>query len=214
MELSNTGAPQGGAGLKARPGVDDAGVSCGERPDIPRRDLELSRRIEAGDPDAEEVLIEEFQPGLTAIARVRADESIAADLVQETFVAALENLRGGRWRAEGPLGAYLAAILRRQIRRARAFMTLPAQPGDPAERADYDPGPGWWAERSEQIRRVRAALDRLPSQQRDVLTRHYLDGQSVAHIGRALRIPRGTVLSRLFHARVRLRRLLNQSRVR
>jgi RNA polymerase sigma-70 factor (ECF subfamily) len=172
--------------------------------------IEVCGRIRSGDTSAEGELVSRFQSDLMAIARARAGREIAADLVQETFAAALPNLRRGLWRGDGPLGAYLAAILRRQIRRWRihrsreagrvALPDLPVNLEDPAE----------CAERSQAIARVRWALGRLPVSHREVLIRHYLEGQSTEEIAMVLRIPRGTVLSRLHHARRKLSAALDR----
>lgn len=189
--------------------LDDPGIIAPGDPLLEH--VEICGRIQSGDASAEGELVSRFQSDLMAIALARAGREIAADMVQETFAAALPNLRRGDWRGEGPLGAYLAAILRRQISRWRhrcwreagqtALPDLPADLDDPAERA----------ERSQAISRVRRALGRLPSSHRDVLIRHYLGEESAEEIAMALRIPRGTVLSRLHHARRKLSKDLDRS---
>ena len=173
-------------------------------------DASLARRIRSGDRTAEEEFARRFQHGLMAIAIVRAGRDRAADLVQEALMAALPNLRRGDWKGEGPLAAYLAAILRRLIHgtygRNRAVQVsvdldgLPSPAGDPADDA----------ERAMARRRLVEALARLPDPHRSVLVLHYLNGRSAEQIGRDMGIPRGTVLSRLHHARRKLRRMMNR----
>ena len=53
--------------------------------------------------------------------------------------------------------------------------------------------------------RMRNALSKLPDEQRAILSLHYLDGMNVREISRVLDVPAGTVKSRLFHARKRLK---------
>lgn len=53
--------------------------------------------------------------------------------------------------------------------------------------------------------RLRLALSALPEKLRTPLVLHYLEGFSVAEIARAVRVPEGTVKSRLHQARERLR---------
>ena len=60
--------------------------------------------------------------------------------------------------------------------------------------------------------RLRSALATLPEEQRAILSLHYLDGMSVADIARVLDVPEGTVKSRLFHARDRLRQTLERTK--
>jgi RNA polymerase sigma-70 factor (ECF subfamily) len=53
---------------------------------------------------------------------------------------------------------------------------------------------------------LRAAIANLSSQQRAVIGLYYLEGFRVAEISEALGISEGTVKSRLYHARLTLRR--------
>jgi RNA polymerase sigma-70 factor (ECF subfamily) len=55
---------------------------------------------------------------------------------------------------------------------------------------------------------VRHALDQLPAEDRELIVLKHLEGLSYADIGEILGIPAGTVMSRLFHARRRLREAL------
>jgi len=54
---------------------------------------------------------------------------------------------------------------------------------------------------------LQAIMGRLPEQSRTVLTLHYLEGFNVADIAAILRIPQGTVKSRLYKARNELKTL-------
>ena len=178
-------------------------------------DFELDRRIRSGESEAEEELVWRFQPGLMAIARVRVGRDHAADLVQETLTAGLLNLRRGAWKGDGPLAAYLATIMRRTIRGLRSGMP-PAVAS--ATTLDRVPAPGIdplaAVQKAEERDQLRAALGRLRRHHREVLLRYYFDGQSVEEIARSLGIPRGTVLSRLFHARGRISKTVNRWRAR
>jgi RNA polymerase sigma-70 factor (ECF subfamily) len=59
-------------------------------------------------------------------------------------------------------------------------------------------------ERRSDLRAVRAALERLPDDQRAVLMLVTVDGLSYQEAAHALEIPMGTVMSRLARARIRL----------
>ena len=54
------------------------------------------------------------------------------------------------------------------------------------------------------IRKLRLSLKALPPEQRFILSLHYLENRPVNEIGEILKIPSGTVKSRLFHARKKL----------
>lgn len=57
---------------------------------------------------------------------------------------------------------------------------------------------------------LRDALDALPQKLRTAAVLHYMEGYAVADIARVLRVPKGTVASRLHLARERLRALLKE----
>ncbi len=177
-------------------------------------DSELARRIREGDRVAEELLVVRFRHGLLAIAAARGGGDLAADAVQDTFAAALPALRRGAWHGDGPLGGYLATILRRAIgRRLRARgVTVGGERPDDLPTLEEDPFERTAIE--ERRRRVGEALDRLPPGHRDVVTRHYFDDLSAEEIALALGIPRGTVLSRLHHARGKIARFMNRGALR
>jgi len=61
---------------------------------------------------------------------------------------------------------------------------------------------------SDQAAAARAALDTLPPQQRAVLALRELEGLSYEEIAEVMKIPTGTVMSRLYHARRLLARKL------
>ncbi len=72
-------------------------------------------------------------------------------------------------------------------------METPPEPPPPADNED-----------------LRLALDALPQKLRAVTVMHYMEGLDIREIADALRVPRGTVSSRLHDARVRLRSLLKE----
>lgn len=167
-------------------------------------DSELMRRARHGDPAAFHVLVERHADGLYALARSLVGEHTAAqDLVQETFLAAFEGVH--KFRAESSVRTWLAGILanksaahhrRQSLRKTRPIdeLNAPTAP-DTAARADARMD-------------VRQALDRLPPEQRQVIVLRELEGMSYEEIAEALRIPRGTVESRLHRARQALKDLL------
>jgi RNA polymerase sigma-70 factor (ECF subfamily) len=178
------------------------------------REEELVRRIRSRESAAEEELVRGFRPGLMAIARVRLGGDYAPDVVQETLATGLLNLRRGDWKAKGPLAAYLATILRRIIMRMHSIRTPSVSTHALAAIPATGISPLAAAERAQDRDRVRAALRKLPPRHHDVLVRHYFDGQSVEKIAREMGIPRGTVLSRLHHARLKMAKTMNRLRTR
>jgi RNA polymerase sigma-70 factor (ECF subfamily) len=56
--------------------------------------------------------------------------------------------------------------------------------------------------------RIRAALDELPPYHRDVIVMREVEGMSYEEMAEAMSVSKGTIMSRLFHARQKLQRAL------
>lgn len=125
----------------------------------------------------------------------------AEDLTQEVLLAALSYLKSGGVIANMP--AWLSAtlnhkwndMLRKKYRLPTVSIDMLAE--EPEEEAVSD------VLNAEQVRREVAYLAKL---QREVIVRHYLQGQRVQTIADELRIPKGTVLSRLSSGREQMRK--------
>lgn len=131
------------------------------------------------------------------------DPAAADDVVQETWIAAIERPPLG----DRPLEPWLARVVRnfawkRRRREARrAAHEGDARPGEPV------PGPEATAERLELQRTVLAAVEGIAEPFRTAVVERYLQGRSSADIARALGVPEGTV-------RWRLKRGLDEMRLR
>src|SRR5262249_48752247 len=62
--------------------------------------------------------------------------------------------------------------------------------------------------RREIAARIRAALDALPDYHRDVILMREVEGMSYEEMAEAMAVSKGTIMSRLFHARQKLQRAL------
>lgn len=142
-----------------------------------------------------------------ALALTRGDSSRAADLVQDTFERALANLH--RLLPQSNLRAWLYTIMVRLYRdwlrqdRVRRSAPYEDELAPPVEEAG-DP-PRWCAVSTAE---VRAALNQLAPEQREVFERREFGGQSYQRIAADLGIAVPTVGSRLWRAREQLRDLL------
>lgn len=132
------------------------------------------------------------------------DSTLAEDLVQETFAKALRRL--GQLRDPAAMDAWLFQIMtncwRDHFRRERPTDDIDAL----LERDDFAADGGYDAD--EIVARVRAAIDKLPLGQREVLALIELEGFSYAETAELLSVPQGTVTSRVCRARETLRELL------
>ncbi|HNW61134.1 MAG TPA: sigma-70 family RNA polymerase sigma factor [bacterium] len=132
----------------------------------------------------------------------------AEDLVQETFLRALQALKHYQFRAPFRAWLFRIAVNLHHDERRRRQVRKPAE-YDVADEENLhlftaDPGPDMLAERSEQVQALHQALTLLPRQLRLVVVMRDLQEMSYAEIGLALGWRPGTVKSRLFRARQEL----------
>jgi len=182
----------------------------------------LLARLQAGDEDACERLVQENTGRLLAVARryLRQEED-ARDAVQEAFVAAFRSI--ARFEGTSSLSTWLHRIvincclmkLRSGRRRPETSIEelLPAfdETGhrvlDPAGLPESAESV---LERDETRRRVRAAIARLPEAYRAVLLLRDIEEVSTAEAARMLGASENAVKIRLHRARQALRTLLIQ----
>lgn len=158
----------------------------------------------AGDPAAVRRLLDEAGPVVYGyvFARVGGDEQVAADIVQDTFLAAVRGLEG--FRGESAVSTWMCAIASRRLARyyeserkqseaRRGLQAVPAydDSGDIDEVAERDA--------------VIRALGRLSPDHRQVLVLKYLDGLPVIDIAEQIGRSRVQVQSLLQRARDALR---------
>lgn len=141
--------------------------------------------------------------GALALVGNRED---ALDVSQEAFVKAYRAIR--RFDPERPFYPWFYRILRNlcfdllRRRKTRAMGSLEV------EAQDQRFNPELLAKRDESRRLVWAGIARLPDRDREILVMRHFEHLSYREIASALAIPEGTVMSRLFTARSRLRKEL------
>jgi len=143
-------------------------------------------------------------------------EDAADELTQETFVRAWRAL--GRFRGDSAFQTWLFQIAlnglrdraRREKIREKVFFWRAAEDTlvDPIEQVE-DPGgdPARAAEEQEFARRLKDAVDKLPSREKEVFLLRHEGGLPLADIARSLGLAEGTVKAHLFHALEKLRRI-------
>ena len=180
----------------------------------PPSDEELVERARSGDPEAFRELVRCFTPRVYAMARNLVNNpGDAEDVTQEVFFKVHAKLHGFRedaafstWLYRVTLNA--AADYRKRRRHEKvvsideaAWLPLVA-PGD---------GPGDGLGRADLRAEVRRAMARLPEKFRSILVLRELEELSYQDIGDILGLNKGTVESRLFRARARLRQELERT---
>ena len=136
--------------------------------------------------------------------RTTGDPEGAREAVQEAWVAIARGLR--KLHDPACFGAWALRITTR-----RCTDWIARQKRERGRRADLGAAlqaPAPPEGRADRLASARELLRRLDSDQRSLMAMFYLEGLSVAEISRVLDIPAGTVKSRLFHARGKLRAAL------
>ncbi|MDO8834144.1 MAG: sigma-70 family RNA polymerase sigma factor [Vicinamibacterales bacterium] len=163
---------------------------------------------QAGDVGAFERLAARWHPRLLRHARrMTGDSEGARDATQEAWVAIVRGL--GRLQDPARFAPWALRITSRRcadwIARRRHARSHNAG-RDPGSEGTLPTGPD-----ADDLSSVRDAIRRLDRSDRLLLAMFYLEGYSVAEIAHACSVPPGTVKSRLFHARERVRAALEVS---
>ena len=185
---------------------------------IGETDMTLLRRAQGGDKAAFGQLVERYmrRAYFAALSLVGSRED-ALDLSQEAFARAYRSRDAID--PERPFYAWLYQILRRlcfnflrdRNTRDRALEAAGSWlANDAADRAAPDPAQA--LEREQRRRLVAAAIETLPAREREVLALREFEGLRYKEIAALVGIPIGTVMSRLYAARQRLARALEEER--
>jgi RNA polymerase sigma-70 factor, ECF subfamily len=144
------------------------------------------------------------------LTRNRTD---AEDLVQETYLRAIRAM--GRLRDDSNVKGWLFTILRniwlnelRQRRKAPEILDVEADERTSVLADESTEGPHDVYVAKLERRHVRAAIQQLPEEAREVILLREWEGLSYQEIATVLDCPVGTVMSRLARARAKLRDLL------
>ena len=192
-----------------------------ERAREAEEDRVLIERAQAGDRGAFRRLVERHQRRAYAVALALVrDENDARELVQDAFLRVFKSLSS--FQGSSSFFTWLYRIV------TNLSIDLMRKPGRQTssleeERLDSDEGterelpfvsrpehsdPLDSLRRREIGARLQAALDALPSYHRAVIIMREVDGLSYEEMAQAMDVSKGTIMSRLFHARQKLQRAL------
>lgn len=171
-----------------------------------------------GNKNAFKALVEKYESKVAAvIIGMLGYGAEAEDIGQETFMRFYKSLQ--RFKGESSVGTYLIRIainlsineLKRRQRWNR-FFHVASEPGLemeslPARYSAANPDP----EQEEKKVFVQQALQKLEPRFRSVIVLRLMDGYSTKETARILKLPLGTVLSRLARAQMKLKKILGPS---
>ncbi len=185
-------------------------------------DHELVKRVQEGDSKAFRRLFDKYHRRAFAVAMgVVKNEDDALDAVQEAFVKVHKNI--DKFQGSSSFYTWLYRIVmnvsidhvRRTSRRKnldfdeRALHEESEVAGDGALVPNVtNANPGKAALRRELGGAIHEALQELPEHHRAVIVLREVEGMSYEEMAEALEVPKGTVMSRLFHARKKMQAAL------
>lgn len=142
--------------------------------------------------------------------RLLGDEAAAEDLLQDTFLALPRAI--GRFRGESALRTFLVSIavnharhhLRSAMRRRAAHERLESEP------PPSSPNPEEQARRGQLAAALSRALDALPLEQRVAIVLCDVEERTSAEAAQIVGVPEGTIRTRIFHGKRKLREALTE----
>ncbi len=181
-------------------------------------DADLVDRVRNGDQDAFRTLFNNYHRRAFAVALgVVKNKDDALDVMQEAFIKVHKHI--GSFQGTSSFYTWLYRIVMNlaidHVRRARKVVEF-----DDTVRKDDVAGDGSTMPRNplsnpskvlarvELSQRIAAALEELPEYHRAVIVLREIEGLSYEEMAKVLRVPKGTIMSRLFHARRKLERAL------
>jgi RNA polymerase sigma-70 factor (ECF subfamily) len=194
------------------------------------RDAKLVEGLRAGDEEVFMELIRELNPSLLRVARMFVPTAVLAeDVVQETWLAVLNGI--GRFEGRSSLKTWIFRILTNTAktrgereRRSVPFSALDTEGGDgfePAVERSRFTGTGQWSVlprawpedrllAKETLSVVERAIERLPPNQRTVITLRDVEGWTADEVRNALELSETNQRVLLHRARAKVRHALEQ----
>jgi len=187
-------------------------------------DLTLVKRVKDGDQRAFKLLVERYQRKVYAVALgMLKDKEEAMDVSQEAFIKVykyLDHFKGDSsfytWLYRVTANICIDVLRRRQSMKGEQVefdetvqMDSPdAHIGALGSRLGTNPQKS--ALRRELAEKIQEALQQVPEKHRAILLLREVEGLSYEDLARTLEIPKGTVMSRLFHARTKVQKILSE----
>lgn len=183
---------------------------------MPDCDASLVDRCLSNDPNAFDEVVDRYHRRIYHyVRRMVKEDTVAEDLTQDTFVKAYLHI--GKFRQQCSLQTWLFSIATNVVRdhirkcsRRLSFSSLWSTGTQSDEDQQIDiPDTSYAPELqmliSEQSDIINQLIDTLPEKMRQVLILCDLEELTQVEVASILEIPSGTVKSRLFHARAKLR---------
>ncbi len=174
-----------------------------------------------GDQSAISELIRRYKQRIySSIFFLVRNRELAEDLFQETFIKIINSLRKNHYNEQGKFLPWALRIahnlvidhfrkqklmpLQHDSEEFSVFDILPQKEKNPVERIIHD----------EKMELVRALLDKLPKDQREVVILRHYGGLSFKEISKMLDININTALGRMHYAILKMREVMDEKKIR
>jgi len=181
-------------------------------------DKELIQSYLKGNDKAFEILLTRHRDRIyTSIYLFTKDHDLSEDIFQDVFIKIIDTLRKGKYNHEGKFLQWALRIsynmcvdnFRRSKRRTKVSATETFDIFDVLE--SKDDNMETTLIKSQLHNNVRSLVDRLPTEQREVvILRHYAD-MSFKEISKLTRVSINTALGRMRYALINMRKMANET---
>jgi len=143
------------------------------------------------------------------VIRMMKDEAKAQELVNDVMLEVWKGAAGFEGRSA--VSTWILGIARfRTLNALRGYKPATVDLDDSPEQADPASDPNMQQDRAQLKPLLRQALDRLSPEHREVLELTFFQGCSCREIAEIVQCPENTVKTRMFHARNKLKPLLER----
>ncbi len=172
-------------------------------------DEEIVQKITAGNSDLFSLIIDRYENKLWRYAKYLVkDDSKATDIVQDSFVKAYINLNS--FKINKSFSSWIYRIVHNQtiniIKKYSKEVMIPE---------GFDFGSDEDVEKNFEIKeigeKIHGCLEKIPMIYSEALELFYLEEKSYEEIGDILRIPMGTVATRINRAKILMRKICKQN---
>jgi RNA polymerase sigma-70 factor (ECF subfamily) len=184
-------------------------------------DLDIVRRCQEGQTDLMEILIDRHQTALYSLCRKLArDPDDADDLFQDTWVKVMKNL--DKFTPQHKFITWVFSICvnlyrdryrkrKRWLWRVKRYDSEEEQQRAMEAAGSGDSAPDRQVLQNETKAQVRRAMDRLDDAYRIPIILHYFRGLTISEIAGIMKVPDGTVKTRLVRGREKLGTLVEEA---
>lgn len=178
------------------------------------RDAALITRALSGEEHAFRELVEHHTPRVYAVAlRLLGNQAEAEDVTQDVFFKVSRKL--DTFREEAALSTWLYRVTVNaatdHMKKRRGDRTALVEDLERLPIEDHGDRPDEALQRGDLRARVRDAMDQLPDVFRTIIVLRELEGLAYEEIASVLSISKGTVESRLFRARAKIKAILERT---